>query len=368
MKIAIIHDYLNQFGGAEKVIEVMHEIFPEAPIYTSIFKPECMPSSFDSMKINVSFMQRLPLIDKHFKKYLLLYPKAMSSFNLNEYDLVISSSSAFAKGIKKSKNFCHICYCYSPMRFVWDYDNYIQKENIGLYYKKILPFFMSNLKKWDLRTNNGVDHFIAISNNIRKRIKDCYNRESTCIYPPVDVKNFYISKEIEDYFLIVSRLNAYKNIDLVIKVFNDSNLKLKIVGDGPFKESLIKIAKSKNIEFLGRVSFKELSEIYSRCRAFIFPGKEDFGIAPLEAQASGRPVIAFGHGGALETIVENETGIFFRHNTEASLKDAIERFLGIEKYIVPLNNRKNALRFDREIFKDKFKDFVLEKYKDFKKI
>jgi len=363
MKIAIVHDFLNQYGGAERVVEVLNEIFPSAPIFTSIFVKDNLPGSFSKMNIKTSFMQKLPFLKNHFKKYLLLYPKAIESFNLKKYNLILSSSSAFAKGAIKAADATHICYCYTPMRFVWDYDNYIEKENIGKITSKILPILIKFLKKWDTKTIERVDYYIAISNFIKERIKNCYNKEAFVIYPPVNTKNFYISKHTEDFFLIVSRLNPYKNIDLVIKSFNKLNLKLKIIGTGPYRRNLENLVKGNNIEFLGKVSEDKLQEMYSKCRAFIFPGKEDFGITPVEAQASGRPVIAFAQGGALETIINGQTGLFFKENSIECFIAAINKFLEIEKEFDSNIIRKNALRFDTEIFKKNITNFINEKYK-----
>jgi len=362
MKIAIVHDYLNQYGGAERVVETMHEIFPQVPIYTTIYDMKKMPDSFKEMDIRTSFMQKLPFIDKHFKKYLMFYPNAIESFDLKDYDLIISSSSAFAKGAIKRTGACHICYCYSPMRFVWDYENYVQKEELNFIFKKSLPLFIKKLKNWDLRTNTGVDYFVAISKNIKDRIKNAYGIDANYIYPPVDISKFRIFNSLEDYFLIVSRLNSYKNIDLVIKVFNKLKLKLKIVGTGPYKKKLESLIENKNIKLLGRVTENELIELYGKCRAFIFPGSEDFGIAPVEAQASGRPVIAFAAGGALETIIEDVSGTFFHDNSIDSLSDSIKSFLKLEGQFNPITIRSNALKFDKEVFKKEFKNYVLEKY------
>ena len=361
MKIAIVHDYLNQYGGAERVVEVLRELFPEAPIYTSIYLPDNMPNSFRKMDIRTSFMQKLPFLHKHFKKYLLLYPKAIQSFDLSKYDVVLSSSSAFAKGAIKGQEACHICYCYTPMRFVWNYEEYVARENFGKCIRKILPFAIQKLRKWDETTVNRVDYFIAISQNIQRRIKEYYDRESEVIYPPVNTEIFQPSKEIGNYFLVVSRLNSYKRIDLVIQVFNELKLPLRIIGNGPHRSALEKMAHQ-NIKFLGKVSDEKLAENYSKCKALVFPSGEDFGIAPLEAQASGRPVIAYADGGALETIVEGITGIFFKQQTAESLIEAIGRFDKIKNNFVPQKIRENAFRFDKEIFKRKIKIFIEEKY------
>ena len=365
MKVAIVHDYLNQYGGAERVVEVLHELFPDAPIYTSIYIPNNMPGSFKKMHIETSFMQKLPFLNKHFKKYLLLYPKAMETFNLKEYYLVISSSSAFAKGIITGRETCHICYCYTPARFIWEYNNYVNKENFGKITSRILPFIIRKLKYWDLKTVGRVDHFIAISENIKNKIKKYYKREAEVIFPPVEVSKFKVLNNTEDYFLIVSRLNAYKNIDIVIKAFNKLHLRLKIIGRGPYRKVLENMKKGKNIEFLGRVEDKELVKIYSKCRAFIFPGEEDFGISPLEAQASGRPVIAYAKGGALETIIEGTTGLFFRENSVGALIEVINKFIEIENKFDKKVIRENALRFDKKKFKMKLRKFIMQKYNDY---
>ena len=310
MKIAIVHDYLNQYGGAERVVEVLHDIFPEAPIYTSIFVKENMPVNFQNMDIRTSFMQKFPFINYLYRFYLLFYPKAIESFNLKSYDIIISSSSAFAKGAIKGSDALHLCYCYTPMRFAWDYENYIKKECLNIIIKKILLLAIRYLKKWDLKTINRVDYYVGISKNISERLKRIYNIDAEYLYPPVKTSEFKISDKTEDFFLIVSRLSAYKNIDLAIRVFNKIGLPLKIIGNGGSRKYLEKLATSKLIEFIGRISEEELLNYYSKCRAYIFPGSEDFGISPIEVQASGRPVIAFAAGGALETIIENKTGIF----------------------------------------------------------
>ena len=362
MKIAIVHDYLNQYGGAERVVETLHELYPEAPVYTSLYTPESMPDSFRQMDIRTTFLQKFPLKEKYFKYFLLFYPRAMESIDLSGYDIILSSSSSFAKGIRSPNGALHICYCYTPTRFIWNYKNYVQKEGLTRLVSKILPFIIRRLKRWDLNTVSRIDYFIAISNNISKKIKECYGRDSEVIYPPVNISLFDTGTETEDYFFIVSRLNSYKNIDLVIKAFNKNGLKLKIVGVGPFEQKLRQMADGANIEFLGRVTDAELKKLYGSCRALIFPGEEDFGITPLEAQASGRPVIAYGKGGSLETIIDGKTGLFFKDNSVGSLAEAIDRFIKIEDSFDKIAIRENALRFRKEIFKDRLKNFIDKKY------
>jgi len=364
VKLAIVHDYLNQYGGAERVVEALHEAFPNAPIYTSIYLPKRMPESFQKMDIRTSFMQKLPFLMKHFKKYLMLYPKAFKSFDLSNYDVILSSSSAFAKGINKPSRSLHVCYCYTPMRFAWRYDDYIKGEKFGFITKNILKFFIKRLKEWDIRTNKSVDHFIGISKYISERIKNIYDRESVVIYPPVETMKYNPSAEISDYYLIVSRLNPYKKIEVAIKAFNKLGYPLTIIGGGPYKRHLMSIAGN-NIEFTGKLSDNELSENYSKCKALIFPGEEDFGIVPVEAQAAGRPVIAYRSGGAVETVIENETGVFFNEQTEDSIVDAVRKFENMNFNSERI--RQNARNFDKEIFKEKIKKYVSDKYMEFEK-
>lgn len=363
MKIAIVQDYLNQYGGAERVIEALHEVFPDAPIFTSIFLPENLPAIFSQMDIRPSFMQRLPSLDRHFKKYLLLYPIAIENFDLNGYDVILSSSSAFAKGASVPQGTCHICYCYTPMRFVWETESYLAQEEFNRFYKMILPLALWRLRNWDLKTIDRVHHYIGISRHICRKIGKLYSRQADLIYPPVDLSRFSISEKQDDYFLVVSRLNTYKRIDLVINAFNRLSLPLVIIGTGPHEEKLKNMAR-KNITFLGRVSDEELAQYLRNCRAFIFPGEEDFGIAPVEAMASGRPVIAYGRGGALETVVDGLTGTFFKRQTTEDLIDAIHRF---EKMSFdPQNIRRHAEQFDKEVFKEKIKSYVNEKFQTFR--
>lgn len=357
MKIAIVHDFLNQYGGAEKTLEIIHELYPEAPVFTSIFIPEKFPSRFATWDIHASFMQRLPFLGRHFKKYLMLYPRAMESFDLSAYDVVISSSSAFAKGVRVRPGALHVSYCYTPMRFVWAKEHYFEKERILAPFRWVLPWALTSLKRWDLKTSQGVHDYIAISEHIRRRIRDAYGRESRVIYPPVEVDRFSISKDIEDYYLIVSRLNPYKNVDLAIHACNEMGRRLVIIGTGPYEPTLRKIA-GPSIEFKGRVSDEELPKYISSCRAFLFPGEEDFGIAPVEAMAAGRPVIAYGRGGALETVVDGVSGHFFNDLTVNSLKEAMART--DRTSFEPERIRQNAQRFSVAEFKTNFSRVMQE--------
>lgn len=361
MKVAIVHDFLNQHGGAENVVETLHELYPDAPVFTTIYRPDRLGPAFKSMDVRTSFMQGWPFMDRHFKKYLLFYPRAVESFDLKGYDVVISSSSAFAKGAKAA-GACHVCYCYTPMRFAWRTESYLEKEDMPSLLKALLPPVLRRLKRWDLRTVGRVHHYVAISQYIRDRIRQSYGRESDVIYPPVDVAGFRIDRSPGDSFLVVSRLNAYKNIDIVVEAFNRLALPLTIIGTGPHGPALRKMA-GKTVTFLGRLPREELAGHMGRCRALLFPGEEDFGITPVEAMAAGRPVIALGRGGALETVEEGVSGVFFPNPSVEDVVDAVRRFQGMT--FDPARIRGRAERFDKEIFKRDFKALVEKKWAAF---
>jgi len=364
MKLALVHDYLNQLGGAERVVGALHEIFPEAPIYTSIFDARKMPQIFQEMEIRTSFMQYFPWVSALFRYYLLFYPLAFESFDLSEYEVILSSSSAWAKGIRKNENQLHICYCHNPMRFVWRYQDYIKWEPVPAFIKQFLPWLLEPIKRWDLQTAQKVDYFIANSRTVAERIKKIYRRESVIINPPVDCSFFKPSDQDQDYFLVVSRLSPYKRIDLAVEAFKKLDLPLKIIGDGPARKKL-EAAAGENIEFLGKIGDAELRQRLAGCRALVFPGEEDFGIVPLEAMACGRPVIAFNGGGAQETIIDGENGVFFESQTADSLMRAVEKF----QFMVfnKTSIREHAQKFDKEIFKLKIKEFVTERLKQIKR-
>ncbi|MFH1361052.1 MAG: glycosyltransferase [bacterium] len=355
MKIAIVHDFLNQFGGAERVVSAFNEIWPEAPIFTSIYDETKMPANFQKMDIRVSFMQKLPLIMKFFKLYFYFYPIAFEKFDLSEYDVILSSSSAFAKGIRKRPDQLHVCYCYTPMRFVWRSEDYFKRERVPGFVKWFLPFLLEPLKRWDIQNSTGVDYFLTSSKTVAERIKKTYKCQSDIINPPVEAGFFKPINLDGDYFLVVSRLNTYKRIDLVVRVFTQLDLPLKIIGSGPDLNNLKGIA-GPNIEFLGYLTDQEIAQHLAACRALIFPGEEDFGIVPIEAMACGRPVIAYRAGGAKETVLDEETGIFFDEQSEVALMKAVQRFqfMTFDKERI----RRHAERFDKENFKQKIKDYV----------
>lgn len=363
MKVAIVHDWLANMGGAERIIKIFHELFPEAPIYTCVYNEEKMSSEFHSMNIRTTFIQKMPFGKSKYQVYLPLMPMAFEQLNLSEYDMVISSSSSCAKGVITRSNTLHICYCHTPMRYAWDfYFEYLKGKNPII--KSLIAMQMHKIRQWDRISADRVDYFIANSQNVADRIQKHYRRDSEVIYPPVDTE-FYKPRDKDDsFYLIVSRLVPYKRVDLAVKVFNELGLALKIIGSGGAYNTLKTIAKD-NIEFLGRLSDEETKDYYARCKAFIFCGEEDFGITPLEAQACGRPVIAYGKGGALETVVDGVTGLFFYEQSELALKNAVEEF---EKNIHIFDKtiiRENALKFDEDNFKIKILGFINQKYEEF---
>lgn len=361
MKLAIVHDYLNQYGGAERVLEKLHDLFPEAPIYTSIYDPAAMPAEYRRWDIRTSFMQRLPGVTRNHQLFLPFYPLAFESFDLGEYEVVISNSSAWCKGVITPPSTLHLCYCLTPMRWVWNYREYVQRERLGRPLRLLLPVVMNWLRLWDRVSADGVDHFATISRTVAARVAKYYRRDSRIIYPPVDTGSFHVSDGHDDYFLVVSRLIPYKRIDLVVEAFNRLGLPLVVIGDGRDRPTLESRAKP-NIYFLGKVPDEEVRRYFSRCRAFIFPGEEDFGITPVEAQAAGRPVIAYGAGGALDTVLDGVTGKLFCPQTAEALADAVASF--DEANYDPVAIRRNAERFDAASFQRQLVQFVDQKLEE----
>lgn len=352
LRIALVHDWLTTFGGAEQVLFVLHKIFPQAPIFTTIYNEKALPQ-FKNAKIITSYLNRFPFAKSHHQIFIPLMPNAVEKYDLKDFDLIISDSHACAKGIIKAKNTTHICYCHTPMRYIWcpEID---PRANSSWLRRKALEY----LKKWDLATIDRVDAYIANSNYIKDRIKRIYHRDSIVIYPPVDIKKFSPVKSIDNlgnYYLYVCRLVSYKKSDLVIDAFNKLSLPLKVIGTGPELEKL-KLKAKKNIEFLGHVEDGELKKIYSRALAFVFPAEEDFGIVMVEAIASGRPVIAYNKGGAAEIVKNGISGEFFENQSIESLVSAVKSFTP-EKYI-PKNVRNEALKFDQTIFKTKIISYI----------
>ena len=368
MKVALIHDHLAQMGGAEKILQVFTEMFPQAPVFTLLYDKDNVKKNFPNIHLEPSIIQKLPGGVKHYKWYMPFMPMAVEFYDLRNYDLVLSSTASFAKGVITSPETLHICYCHTPTRYLWsDTHQYINELPYNKYFKKIISLVLNYIRIWDKLAADRVDKFLTNSKTSGKRIKKYYRRESNIIYPNIEEEKFYISKIKEDYFLVGCRLVPYKRIDIVIKAFLRLGLNLKIFGDGPDMERLKTIAgKAKNIEFLGRVSDEKRSKLYSKCQAYINPQKEDFGITIVEAMASGRPVIALGHGGATETIQENKSGIFFEHETSNDVHDAILRFKKRESEWDSNEIREQVLKFSKENFKKQINNFIQEEYRRFK--
>lgn len=368
LKIAFVHDWLVNKGGAEKVLTAMLELWPEASVYTLFYDPNgpCQPF-LEGHQVHTSFLQNLPLALRYYRSYLPLMPLAVEQFDLSDYDIVISNSHAVAKGVLTSPDTLHISYCCSPIRYAWDLQfQYLQESNLAKGLKSwIARWVLHQVRKWDYRTANGVDEFIAISNFIARRIWKIYRRESLVIYPPVDTEYFSLHKQKEDFYLTVSRMVPYKRIRLIVEAFSEMpEKKLIIVGNGPeFKK--IKALTTSNIQLLGYQSLDALRSYMKRARAFIFAAEEDFGIAPVEAQACGTPVIAYGKGGALETVINGRTGVIFKEQSVLSLKIAIEKFENLALQWDPQIIRENVEYFSKERFHREFQKFVEKTWQKF---
>ena len=364
MRIAIVHDDLTQRGGAERVVESMHQIWPDAPIFTSVYDSKGTFASFAQMDVRTSFMQNLPFASnaKYNKLFLSLYPIAFETLDLRNYDVVISHGTRFAHGVLTSPETCHIHYCHTPARFAWRYHEYVEEGGFNKIYKIFLPFIIHRLRQWDQSAAQRVDVFFSNSYNIARRVAKYYRKESDILYPPIETERFFIvEKPSSNYLLIVSRLLPYKRIDLAVEACNRLNIPLKIVGTGPDMTRLKGMAKS-NVTLLGRVPDGNVEQLFAHCRGFIFPGEEDFGIAPLEAMAAGRPVIAYRAGGAMETVIEGQTGVFFNEATAQSLMDAIQRLDSLT--FQPAELRAHAETFGTVAFQNRFKMLVEHHFAD----
>ncbi len=357
MKLALVHDWLNQIGGAEDVLATLVESYPESPIYTSIYAPDLMPDFYRNWDIHTLWLDRLPGIHHHHQPYLPLYPLGWGGLDLSAYDVVLSNKSGFCHGLRSGENTVHVCYCLAPTRYVWQLEHYIAREGLGRPVEWALRPMMALLRQWDYAAAQRVDHFIAISTEIQERIQTYYNRDSVIIYPPVDTTRFQPAESVDDYYLIVSRLIPYKRIDLAVQAAKKLNVPLKIGGRGRDMERLQELASgSPSIEFLGYVPDDELPELMARCKAFLFPGLEDFGITPVQAQAAGRPVIAYGGGGALDTVIPGKTGEHFHDLTVESLV-AVMRDFDAAAYD-PAAMRTHALQFDTRVFQRQMNDYL----------
>lgn len=355
-RVALVHDWLNQIGGAEDVLERMVAMFPGAPVYTSMYWREGMPSAYREWDVRTTWMDRLPAIYRHHQPYLPLYPAAFGRLDVSRHDLVLSNKSGFCHGVRTG-NAIHVCYCLAPTRYVWDFETYAAREALPGAFKAALRPLITALRRWDYRAAQRVDHFIAISHEIQDRIRRYYHRESAIIHPPVETRRFRPSDGREDYYLIVSRLVPYKRIDLAVRAFNRLGRPLVIAGDGRDRDALAAVA-GPHITFLGYVPDEELPALFARCRAYVLPGNEDFCIAPVQAQAAGRPVIAYGAGGALDTVIPGETGVFFYDQSPDALAEVVRAF--DPENTDPRACCANAERFGVAVFQEKLEQFVRE--------
>ena len=376
MKIAIVHDWLTGMRGGEKCLEVLCDLYPSADIYTLLHIPGSVSRTIESHSIYTSFLQKLPCIQSKYRYYLPLMPFAIESFNLSQYDLILSSSHCVAKSVKPASGSIHICYCHTPMRYIWDqFGHYFCRSKSGLIPWVIMTMLRPWLQRWDSKTSYRVNDFIANSYHVQKRIKKYYHKEATVIHPPVDTKRFKPSHDRKrDFFLIVSAFAPYKRVDLAVEAFNKLGYPFVVIGEGQDADLLRKMANS-NVRFEGWLDDTSINSHYDRCRAFIFCGEEDFGISLLEAQAMGRPVIALGRGGALETVIPdrktwkkdtgipknktiNPTGVFFYEQTSNDLMKAIQHFESIESQFDVDKIKEHADRFDVAIYKDQIQKFI----------
>jgi len=367
MRVALVHDWLVAMRGGEKCLEVFCELFPDAELYTLVYAAEKVSPTIRRMRVRTSWVDGLPMAKSHFRYLLPFFPAAIEAFELRDYDLIFSSSHCVAKGIFPHRAL-HLAYIHAPMRYVWDmHDAYFSTG--GSLTRAAMSMCRPYLQRWDVNSAGRVDYFIANSRNVAAKVSQLYTKPATVIYPPVDSGKFSIRHKQESYYLVVSALVPYKRIDLAVEAFNKLKLPLKIAGDGPLRKSLEKAA-GRNIEFLGWVDDAGLAELYGACQALIFPGEEDFGIVPLEAQASGRPVIGYGKGGLLETVIPLDacggtpgretgpTGILFPEQTIESLIIAVELFDRARDAFDPAKIKRHAAGFSRERFKAQVKEFV----------
>jgi glycosyltransferase involved in cell wall biosynthesis len=364
MKLALVHDWLNQIGGAEDVLDTLVQMYPESPLYTSLYAPNVMPAHYQQWPIHTLWSDKLPSIHRHHQPYLPVYPVAWGGLNLSQYDVVLSNKSGFCHGFQYGPQTLHICYCLAPTRYVWQLETYIAREGLGKPIEWALRPVIAAMRRWDFQAAQRVQHFIAISSDIQQRIRDYYQRDSVIIYPPVDTTRFtpVTDSEVEDYYLIVSRLIPYKRIDLAVQAATRLGVRLKIGGKGRDLDRL-KTMAGPTVEFLGYVPDEELPGLMARCKAFLFPGLEDFGITPVQAQAAGRPVIAYKGGGALDTVIPGVTGEHFDDLTVDRLVSVMQGFDGTRYN--PQQIRDHALRFDTAVFKHELKSYIEQAWTTF---
>ncbi|MFW3616924.1 glycosyltransferase family 4 protein [Billgrantia antri] len=367
MKVALVHDWLITYAGAERVVEQILALYPSADIFSVVdFLTDNQRGFVMGKKAQTSFIQKLPFARKKYRGYLPLMPLAVEQLDVSDYDLVISSSHAVAKGVITGPNQLHICYCHSPIRYAWDLQHqYLREAGLEKGLKSWLArWSLHKMRLWDLRTTNGVDHFVSNSDYIGRRIKKVYGRSATTIYPNVAVEDFSVVEAKEDFYVTASRLVPYKKVDLIVRAFAEMpDKQLVVIGDGPQMDK-VKAAATPNIRILGYQPFDVLKEHLARAKAFVFAAEEDFGIIPVEAQACGTPLIAYGKGGVRETVIADETGVFFNEQSEASLQAAIHRFEA-EFAFDPWQIRRNAERFSTAVFQERFRSFVESRCQEF---
>ncbi|MCA6069135.1 glycosyltransferase [Chryseobacterium sp. RG1] len=365
MKIALVQDWLTELGGAEKVFSQIFKMYPEADIYTLVCDKKILKKlEIPDSKVTTSFIQRLPFAKKKYRNYFPLFTLAIETFDLSSYDIIISSSYCVAKGVLTNSNQIHFCYCHSPVRYAWDlHFQYLREAKLESGIKGfIAKYFLHKLRLWDIASLNRVDHFISNSKFIKQRISKIYNRESITIYPPVDIDNFSIKEDKEDYYFTCSRMVPYKKVDLIVETFSQylQDKKLIVIGTGPDFEKIKKKA-GENVILMGYQPLEIMRDYMAKAKAFVFAAEEDFGIVPVEAQSCGTPVIAYGKGGVLETVLENKTGVFFKHQDALSLKDAVENFENNLQNFNPLFIRQHAEKFSNNVFINSLDSFIKEK-------
>jgi glycosyltransferase involved in cell wall biosynthesis len=369
-RVALVHDWLTGMRGGERCLEVVCQLFPDAPLYTLLHVPGSVSPIIERRRIVTSFVQRLPRAASQYRRYLPLFPAAVRSFDLDGYDLVISLSHCAAKAVRRPRGALHVSYCFSPMRYVWDlYDDYFGPR-AGIAVRALMPPVAAALRAWDRRTQD-VDAFVAISQHIAERIRRVYGRTADVIYPPVDTARFSPLARPDDFYLVVAALVPYKRIDLAVAAANRLRRRLLVVGDGPEARRL-RAAAGPTVEFLGWRPDQEVADLYARCRAVLFPAIEDYGIVPLEAAAAGRPTIAFAHGGALETMVglgrsdAPPTAVFFDAQTEQALAQAMVEFEAVAHRFEPGALRARAAEFDTAVFRRRLSDYLEARLSEFR--
>lgn len=362
LRIAFVHDNYMQTGGAERVAETIAKILPQADLFSTVVFPEKLSPYMKTRSITDTVFRHIPGLRKYYRHFFLLYPLAARSLKLSSYDVVVTSCCGFAKMVRASKNAVHICYCHTPTRWIWRFDDYAARENFSPIVKFVLRKIVSVLKSWDRFASRNPDFFIANSTAVAERIRQFYGRDSHILFPPIECDRFAVSHQSDDYYLIVSRLLAYKRIDLAIEACERLGKRLLIIGDGPDRKRLESLA-GPNTQLLGRLSDTEVSKYMSGCRAFLFPGEEDFGMTPLEANAAGKPCVAYAGGGAFDTVIDGVTGTLFKDASPDSMLEALQRIES--KTWDPHTLRRHAEKFDTQVFSEKFvhvvNDFVFRK-------